>query len=108
MSEHWLYIIISFIIGTLSGGLLNWIRIFQETKKIFKKDHYKLDEKYIGHNANPRFGFSFTEPENWDRVDSDNGDGHRYIFPYDENVFFSVSGQNNGLLFQNLEESMCL
>lgn len=109
LEENWWIILISFILGNLSAGLLNWIKVVQEIKKLFKKKEtsisvYNINDEYLGRNTNPRFGFSFKEPLNWDRFDPDNGDGYKYVLPNDGNVYFVVSGSHNVLEFSETED----
>ena len=104
--DNWLYVIIAFIFGNISATLLNWIKLIQEVKRIFKKkslESYEIKSEYWGHNSNPRFGFSFSEPLSWDRIDPHNNDGYKYMNPEDSNVHFSLSGQYDALELSTIE-----
>jgi hypothetical protein len=46
----------------------------------------RLDEEYFERALNPRFGFAFSYPLSWERVDSENGDGHTIVNPKNTNI----------------------
>jgi hypothetical protein len=46
---------------------------------------FSFDER-LGLEINPRFGFSFLYPKEWDRRDPDNNDGNVYVHPTDERI----------------------
>lgn len=48
-----------------------------------------------GRTGNPRFGFHFDFPAAWERVDPANGDGSRFLHPFDHRIQYSCWGSHD-------------
>jgi hypothetical protein len=66
------------------------IPLFKRRKPAF--EIYKIEKSNLNRTINPRFGFSYIEPKNWDRFDPTNNDGNRYLHPNKTDVSFAIWG----------------
>ena len=88
---------ISIVIALLLAGIASVTTNLREIVSFVngimgKPTMERMSDQDLETEVNPRFGFSFSYPKTWDRVDPANADGSSYFDPKEPRVSFSAWG----------------